>query len=171
MSAFASSASPRCQHGSSLLEVLVAVLVLSLGMLGLAGMQVAGIKSNQSAQSRSIATIQAYDMLDRLRANLSAAEAGSYNLALAANAVDFDSSSVAKTDLNGWLVRLADELPGGDGGIARSSSAENFVACAGGAGCDYFWITVQWSGLGSAEAGDGAAAERSLQTLVVVGQI
>jgi type IV pilus assembly protein PilV len=57
------------QRGFNLVEVLIAVLVLSAGMLGLAGLQVAGMKSGYSAYLRSQAAFAAYDLLERMRAN------------------------------------------------------------------------------------------------------
>jgi type IV pilus assembly protein PilV len=57
------------QRGFTLTEVLIAVLVLAVGLLGLAGLQLAGMKSNHSAYLRSQATIAAYDLLDRMRAD------------------------------------------------------------------------------------------------------
>ena len=56
------------QRGFSLVEVLVAVLVLSVGLLGLAGLQIAGLRSNESARTRTQVVIAAYDLADRLRA-------------------------------------------------------------------------------------------------------
>lgn len=56
--------------GFTLIELLVAVLVLSVGLLGLAGLQVTGLKNNQNAYYRSQATQLAYDMGDRMRANV-----------------------------------------------------------------------------------------------------
>lgn len=59
----------RSAAGFSLVEVLVAVLVLSIGLLGLAGLQIAGVRANDSAQQRVTATLAAYDVADRLRAD------------------------------------------------------------------------------------------------------
>lgn len=59
--------------GFTLLEVLVALLVLSLGLLGLAALQTIGIKYNQQSYQRTQATFYAYDILDRMRANRTAA--------------------------------------------------------------------------------------------------
>ena len=59
--------------GFTLLEVLVALLVLSLGLLGLAALQTVGIKFNQQSYQRTQATFYAYDILDRMRANRTAA--------------------------------------------------------------------------------------------------
>ena len=63
------------QRGATLIEVLVAMLVLSIGLLGLAGMQMTALKSNQSAYYRSQATVLAYDIIDRMRANRADARA------------------------------------------------------------------------------------------------
>lgn len=62
--------SPRA-HGAgfSLVEVLVAVLVLSVGLLGLAALQIAAVRANDSARLRTQATLAAYDLADRLRAD------------------------------------------------------------------------------------------------------
>jgi type IV pilus assembly protein PilV len=60
------------QTGFTLLEVLIALVVLAIGLLGLAGLQATALKDNLSAYHRSQATIVAYDTIDRMRANLSA---------------------------------------------------------------------------------------------------
>jgi len=58
------------QSGLTLIEVLVALFVLSIGLLGLAGLQTTGSKFNNSAYLRTQAYIQAYDIADRMRNNL-----------------------------------------------------------------------------------------------------
>ena len=57
------------QRGFTLLEVLIALLVLSIGLLGLAALQTVGMRSSQMANMRTLATQIAYDMTDRMRAN------------------------------------------------------------------------------------------------------
>ena len=57
------------QHGFTLLEVLIALLILSIGLLGLAALQTTGLRSNQMASMRTTATQLAYDIADRMRAN------------------------------------------------------------------------------------------------------
>ena len=59
----------RSAAGFSLVEILVAVLVLAIGLLGLAGLQVASLKANESSRMRTDVTIAAYDLADRLRAD------------------------------------------------------------------------------------------------------
>ena len=62
---------PRCA-GFTLIEVLVSLLILAVGLLGLVGIFVASTQNNKSAHLRTIATLQAYDMADRMRANIGA---------------------------------------------------------------------------------------------------
>lgn len=66
------------QSGLTLIEVLVALFVLSVGLLGLAGLQTTGSKFNNSAYLRTQAYLQAYDMADRLRNNLVGVADGNY---------------------------------------------------------------------------------------------
>lgn len=102
-------------RGLSLIEVLVAVVVLSIGLLGLAGLQASGMRVGQSSLYRSLAAQLASDMVDRMRANVSAASAGTYNLALFAAAPA--GATVAERDLKDWRQRLA-SLPSGTGSVA-----------------------------------------------------
>lgn len=66
-------------RGFTMIEVLVALVVLSVGLLGLAGMQLTGLRNNTSAYSRSQATLMAYDIIDRMRANTAGITAGGYD--------------------------------------------------------------------------------------------
>ena len=59
---------PAAQHGATLIEVLVAIVVLSIGLLGLAGLQMTALQSNHSAYMRSQASVLAADLSDRIRA-------------------------------------------------------------------------------------------------------
>ncbi|NND67941.1 MAG: type IV pilus modification protein PilV [Halioglobus sp.] len=60
---------PLSQSGISLVEVTVAILVLSIGVLGLAGMQVTAKRTSHEAVQRSVATGLASEILERMRAN------------------------------------------------------------------------------------------------------
>lgn len=80
-------------RGFSLIEVLVAVLVLAIGLLGLAGLQLTGLKSNHSAYVRSQAALLAYDITERMRANRAAALVGDYdNCAAYDDCADWEAS-------------------------------------------------------------------------------
>lgn len=120
----------RCQTGISLLEVLVAILVLSLGLLGLGSLQATGLRMNHSAYLRSLAAQSAQDMADRLRANRQAALAGDYNIAIGASAPD--TSTLPKRDVNEWLTSELAMLPAGDGSISVNNATQTAV------------ITVEW---------------------------
>lgn len=102
-------------RGFTLLEVLVAIVVLSIGLLGLAGLMASSLKNSHSAYQRTQATWLAYDALDRMRANRQVALAGGYNLALGAAP---GGSALAKDDLDEWDTALTNTLPAGDGSIA-----------------------------------------------------
>lgn len=69
----------RRQAGFSLLEVLIATLVLSAGLLGLAGLQIAGMKTTHNSYQMQQATWLVHDLLERMRVNRAGAYAGNYN--------------------------------------------------------------------------------------------
>lgn len=102
----------RRDAGFSLVEVLVSIVVLSLGLLGMAGLQATSLRASHGAHYRGQAAQFALDMADRMRANLGAAR--TYDLALDDAAPT--GTSIADRDRALWLARLA-ELPGGDGAI------------------------------------------------------
>ena len=101
-------------RGFTLLEVMVAILVLSIGLLGLAGLMASSLKNSHSAYLRTQATWFAYDALDRMRANRTVALASGYNLGL--NTAP-GGSGLAATDLAEWDTALTNALPEGDGSI------------------------------------------------------
>ena len=80
--------------GFTLIEVLIAMLVLAVGLLGLAGFQVFSLRNNQSAYNRSQATQLAYDMADKIRAN--PAEANN----LASSTYVLTSAAILQTSCN-----------------------------------------------------------------------
>lgn len=118
------------QRGVSLIEVLVALLLLAIGVLGAAALQLNALKYNHAASARTQATFLAYDMTDRMRANRNAARGGSYAVAL--NAAAPTGTSIADQDIAAWVNALAQQLPAGTGSVVRT------------AGTDVFTITVQW---------------------------
>jgi type IV pilus assembly protein PilV len=109
------------QSGFTLLEVLVAMLVLSIGLLGLAGLMASSMRNNQSAYHSTQATWLAYDILDRIRANRAGALAGAYDGASlgspAACTAFVPTGAIASQDISGWKNMLACALPDGDGSI------------------------------------------------------
>ncbi|MEW6132414.1 MAG: type IV pilus modification protein PilV [Pseudomonadota bacterium] len=108
------------QRGFSLLEVLIALVILSLGMLGLAGLQAVSLKTNANAHLRSQAVILAYDMIDRMRSN--SGNVASYALAFADDA-PATPATVAENDLSQWLDNISATLPAGDGEVEIAGGA------------------------------------------------
>lgn len=104
----------RREAGATMIEVLVALLVLAIGLLGLAGLQAASLQFNHSSYMRTHANNMAYDIADRMRANRQAALAGEYTL-------DFDDNpaggGIAAQDLNEWLTAINLALPQGGGAV------------------------------------------------------
>jgi type IV pilus assembly protein PilV len=109
------------QSGFTLLEVLVAILVLSIGLLGLAGLMASSIRNNHSAYQRTQATWLAYDMIDRMRVNRANAIATANNYNIAIGTASSGSTGLAGTDVTGWKTTVANALPAGDGSVAVNS--------------------------------------------------
>jgi len=65
--------------GFTLIEVLISLVVISIGLFGIAGMQLQSLKTSHDAYLRTQATFLAYDLIDKMRANRTAAIAGEYN--------------------------------------------------------------------------------------------
>jgi type IV pilus assembly protein PilV len=137
---FGPCAAGSMQRGFSMIEVLIAVLVLSIGLIGLASLQGVSLQFNNSAYLRSQATNLAYDMADRVRANRGVALAGgAYNLAVG-DATPAPGPLPA-TDLNEWRTALLNSLPAGTGEVEVDPVKNNLtiVVCwddSRGAGAD-----------------------------------
>jgi type IV pilus assembly protein PilV len=133
----------------TLMEVMVALLVLSIGMLGIAGLQMAAIKSSTNAYWESQASWFAYDIADRMRANPAGVQANAYNGADVdgtETVVDCSGGcapgTLATFDLYEWGQRVA-VLPAGQGTIADNGNGTYTIAVmwdevggANGTGCD-----------------------------------
>lgn len=117
------------QQGFTLLEVLVTVVILALGLLGYAGLQMASLKNSASAYQRTQATILAYDIIDRMRVNRVQAIAAGYNIAIGSPPA---GAGVAGDDLVDWKMLVANALPGGDASIAVNNTGATL-------------IVIQWS--------------------------
>jgi len=77
------------ERGLSMIEILITILVVSIGLLGLAGLQFAGLHAANSAQEHTLATLLAQDIEERIRANTKAATGPTF----AYNNVALDSTS------------------------------------------------------------------------------
>ncbi len=74
------------QQGLSMIELLVAVLVLAIGVLGITALQMVSLQNNRGALYRAEAVQLAYDMMDRIRANPEGAVPGAAYSGLALGA-------------------------------------------------------------------------------------
>ena len=104
-------------QGFSMIEMLVALLVISVGLLGMAGLRAFSLRTNTSAYHSSQANMLAYDILDSMRNNRAPALEGKYAVSTAGL---YSASERAKTDLDDWLARLQavpGGLPGGAGEV------------------------------------------------------
>ncbi len=119
--------------GFSLLEVLVALLVLSVGLLGLAALQTVGLKFNTQSYQRTQAVLQAYDMIDRIRANPVARKTGAYD-SVSSGAIpsytDCGSTSCTPTQLASYDIALwnaanASYLSEGKGAISLAPTSSS----------------------------------------------
>lgn len=122
------------QQGFTLLEILVALVVLSIGLLGLAGLQAVSLSNNQVAYYRSVATQQAYDMADRIRSNVG----GNYTNLDATIPVDPDCvantctpTQMVTADHSQWNSNNQRLLPAGVGTVSGVGGV--------------FTITVSWN--------------------------
>lgn len=115
----------RKQNGLGMIEILVAVLILAIGLLGMASLQVNSLKMTSDSQNRSQAVLLANDIIERARANRE-------NLAsyvVAAKSVSCDntfkldtSKAVAVNDVAAWQNELACLLPSGQGSVSQSGN-------------------------------------------------
>lgn len=131
--------------GFTLIEVLVALVILSIGLLAVAGMQTNSLRSNNNALIRSKAVQGCNDILDRMRANRSAALADDYDIALTVVPTGPTYVGMVLTDLVEWKASLASNLPSGDGAVAVNGSVAT--------------VTVQW---GDSLGTDSVAMEARL---------
>ncbi len=121
----------RASAGFTLLEVLIAVLILAIGMLGVAAMQATSLKNSQGSLERSQATVLSYGILDAMRANLTVARAGTYNMGVTCTA-PAAAGSLVSSDQNAWITSLQSNI---------GASACGGIACAAGV-CE---VTVRWN--------------------------
>lgn len=125
------------RRGIALMEAMIAILLLSIGALGYAALQIKGLSASSSSMWRSKASNLAYEMADRMRANRAGAVAGAYN-ALGAPQVVTDCGAVAdcspvrmaQLDHAQWNTTLANELPGGSGVVCRDATPDDGTAAS-----------------------------------------
>lgn len=129
--------------------MLVTVVVMSVGLLGIAGMQLTSLKNNDSSYISSKSALYSYNLIDYMRANRGGAITGQYNIGLSSfNDLipPSGSSSIAEVDRYNWFQQLEANLP----------DAKAAINCDANAVCV---VKVQW---------DDSHAEGSVSTRHIV---
>ncbi len=134
-------------NGFTLIEVLISMLVLAIGLLGLAALQMTTLRQNLSAYHRTQATQFAYNIADRMRANVDEAKLGANSLYVKKNPASASKQTVcitvaspcnptqmAEQDLFEWYDRLSKVLPNGVGVIESIDSNQRL-----------FKIKISWT--------------------------
>jgi type IV pilus assembly protein PilV len=142
--------SRNAQRGFSLVEVLVALLIVSIGLLGIVALQSMALRNTGSSMERSQAVIQTYSYLDVLRANREKAIISELDIEVMRCDPEFlEPSQVAQRQ---WLAQLHETL--GPGACGQ-------VDCDGNGRCV---ITVQWDD----SRAEGGSGEQRLVTETVL---
>jgi type IV pilus assembly protein PilV len=109
----------KMQRGFTLVEILITLLVVSLGLMGFAALLTRSVVMNRDAYQRTQATVLTHDLVERMRANRAGAMAGAYNMT--------DKSKASADDLVDWTRLLTDSLPGGDATVTASLDGDNLA--------------------------------------------
>ena len=129
---------PRTSAGFSLVEVLIALVIMSVGMLGIAGLYVHSMQAGRTSMFRHHAVTLAGDVADRIRANprAGATYAGAgVNQNCVLGGVDCTVDEMAENDIWLWDQQATDMLPNGDVAVVF----DNAVAPP------TYEITVSWT--------------------------
>lgn len=149
----------RRQHGSSLLEVLITVVIIAVGLLGLAGMMARLHASEMEGYQRAQAVILLGDMGHRIEANRNAASSyvtGSSAPLGAGMSCPSAATTLQQRDARQWCLALQ--------GAAEKTDAGGVGAMIGGRGCvedlgnNEYMVTVAWQGLGAVSAPPASVA-------------
>jgi type IV pilus assembly protein PilV len=169
-----------CSRGFSIVEVLVSVVVLTLGMLGMLALQGATLQANRDARLQSVAALLARELADMMRGNPVVANdtatsnpyVGSYSAPLMPKSPNFclnvsntaciSTTEVAQAQMTEWLARVDTELPGARVEICRDASPFDATglarwSCTAGA-TDPLVIKIGWTRSSTNRALQGAAA-------------
>lgn len=120
-----------------MVEILVAMLVVSVGLLGVAGLHAYSLRNNYDALIRSHASALAGDIVDRMRANRDVALDATNPYTIGLTQTRTDPKTVADLDLVAWKTVLKDQLPDGDGAVTVNNVSRVVI------------ITIQWGERGT----------------------
>ncbi len=130
------------QRGAGLIEVLVAMVILAVGLLGMAGITAASIQYNQTSRMRGTGVLLVNDLAERARINISGFDAGKYSREETYNfsftptqptgctptpGDTCDAAGLAEFDMQQWLVNVNNRLPAGGAYIATATDATGSI--------------------------------------------
>jgi type IV pilus assembly protein PilV len=138
--------SRRKGSGFSLLEVLITIVVVAIGLLGVAGMQVASIKLADLSQTRSTGVILANDILNRIRAQAGGSANG---IAAEGYVTDWGAPPTATAtqydrDLREWKLMMKDAVRGVANGDGKIDVNEDTTDCPVSNSCRRVRIQIRW---------------------------
>ena len=151
----------RAQQGASLIEVLIAVLIMGIGLLGIAAMQTTALRNSQSSLERSQAVIQSYAIFDAMRANRTAALGGAYNTAGWICAAPTGTSHAARDSI-AWMNSMKATM-----GRAGDTTTCGNIACV--AATSICTVIIRWDDSRAVDAGasgvQAGSSTRQVQTV------
>lgn len=120
------SSQRKSQRGITMVEVLVAMLIFAIGLLGVAGMQSLALKSTDNSNTRSLVNIHAYEIVERMRANMAAVQDGQYDSITAVSGAtnclpSCSQAELAAWDSDEWLQNLQADIPSATGSVSYAN--------------------------------------------------
>lgn len=149
--------SPRRMRGMSLIEVLVSVLILGVGLMGIAAMQALALRGGQGSLESSQAVMLSNGIIEAMRANRANAADYVYNGTTACATVPGAAASLASNDLNAWVSAMKNTI---GSGVATDKTTCGRIQSLGG---DNYRITVQWD---DQRAGGGATRQQVMDASI-----
>lgn len=134
--------------GTSLIEVMVSVFILSIGLLGIAAMQATSLRNIQSGMQRTQVVIQSYAVMDAMRANAVSARANAYNIGWTCAAPV--GTSLVDNDIAAWITSMRETVANDACGRIACVTATN--TCT---------IDVRWDD----SRGTGGSAAQQISTV------
>ena len=136
----------KTQAGFNLVEAMVSLVVISVGMIGIAALYGQGLGAGRTAMDRTVAVNLAADMADRIRLNRvagAAYEGAPSNQPCGPGALNpCTPAQMAAYDLFVWLQQVGQQLPNGQGTVAFDGATTP----------PSFTISVRWQETGLGEA-------------------
>ncbi|HFC53932.1 MAG TPA: type IV pilus modification protein PilV [Gammaproteobacteria bacterium] len=150
--------------GFTMVEVMVALLIFTISLLGLAGLQAASLRDNQSALLNSTAAQLISSMGERIRANPEGASAGGYLVDSSSGASpepppancytgQCSPAQIAASDAYEWLSAVSSRLPSASGKVTSNG--------------DVYTVSVTWRSESGGGGGNGCNAPQGFTCLQI----